>query len=108
MIHIICALHCEAKPFIEYYRLKRRDAGDLYPIFIDRQQCLTLTVSGTGKVNAAAATMYTRGQCDVNKSHAWLNVGIAAHERIQLGQAALARCICDISNGKNWYPQFVF
>lgn len=108
MIHIICALHCEAKPLIEQYRLKRRDAGDVFPIFTDRQQYLTLTVSGTGKVNAAAATMYTHGLSDSKKSDVWLNVGISAHERLPIGQAALARCICDVSNGKNWYPQFVF
>ena len=54
MLIWVCALHCEAKPVIDYYRLSKShddNAFDLYQS--DRMICV---ISGSGKLASAAAT----------------------------------------------------
>ena len=108
MIHIICALICEAAPLLARYRMKKDPGSGLFKIYSNQDAGITLTVSGTGKINAAAATSYTHGYYHTGKSDAWLNIGIAGHQLLDIGTVILAHSIHDMENNTTWYPQIVF
>lgn len=108
MVHLICALNCEAEPLLAYYQLKQLAESGLFQTYSSPDAGITLTVSGPGKINAAAATSYTHEYYHALKSDAWLNIGIAGHQSLDIGQAVLAHQIIDMSSETTWYPQIVF
>ena len=69
---------------------------------------MTLTVSGPGKTNTAAAVSYTHTLFNSLPGDAWLNIGIAGHRALAIGTPILAHRIEDAGSGQCWYPQLVF
>lgn len=108
MLHLLCALKCEARPLIDYYQLKQVADADAFSCYINRDENITLTISFPGKINAAAATAYTYEYFKCSKSDGWLNIGIAGHRSLNIGRAVLANKIMDYGNGQTWYPQIIF
>lgn len=108
MVHLICALNCEASPLISFYRMKYITDAAIFRSYSNPDTGITLTVSGSGKINAAAATSYTHAYFNAQDSDAWLNVGTAGHRLLHIGQAVLAHQIYDVSSDATWYPQIVF
>ncbi len=105
-IHLIIALACEAKPVIEYYALKRCMDETAFPVF--RNQEMTLTISGVGKIAAASAVAYTQGRYASNQTAIWLNIGIAGHASLEIGSCRIAHKIVDHETSRNWYPALLF
>ena len=102
MLIWVCALHCEAKPVIDFYRLKKhRDqtAFDLYSK--DEMACV---VSGMGRVNSAAATAWVGGLYSLNSVLAWINLGVAGSKTVEVGSAFVINKIVDEISGKAAYP----
>lgn len=108
MIHLICALHCEAIPLLARYRLTQNTDPGLFRIYSNPDTGITLTVSGPGKINAAAATCYTHEYFHSPSSDAWLNIGTAGHLSLDIGTAVLVHQIHDMAANSTWYPQIVF
>lgn len=108
MIHLICALKCEAMPIIRHYRLKRLDKGGIFPVYLDTTSSLSLVITGLGKINAVAGASYVHGLFNTQQSDGWLNIGIAGHKTLAIGQAVLAHRIQDHASDQVFYPQFVF
>lgn len=108
MIHIICAIQCEANPVIRKLQLKKLESSRSFPMFINSNAGISLTISGIGKLNASAATAFIHGKLDTTASDAWLNIGTAGHRSMEPGRALLASRILDESTGQVWYPQIVF
>ncbi len=101
------ALPSEARPLIEHYRLERFDTGGAaFKIF--RRDDVALVVSGLGKVAAAAAAAYLHLATGGVRQSAWLNVGIAGHGRLEVGEAVLANRVRDQATGKCWNPPMLF
>lgn len=102
MMHFITALPAEARPLIEHFRLhdKRTDSG--FPTY--RNDGMALTVSGPGKVAAAAATAGLAVLGTPRATAGWLNIGIAGHATHAVGNGLLVHHINDRATGKNWYP----
>jgi len=99
MIYIVCALHCEAKPLIDNYKLSlEQDA--VFPVFSNEQ--IKVIVAGIGKISTAAAMAYLYARNQELPYCAWLNVGIAGHKRLPLGSLVNVNKISDDS--MNWYP----
>ena len=69
---------------------------------------MTLTVSGPGKANAAAAVAYAHSLFNSLASDAWLNIGIAGQRRMAIVTGVLAHRIEDEGSGQCWYPQLGF
>lgn len=107
MLHIICALAAEAKPLIEAYELKYLGDDFLFPIYADRANNVTLTVSGMGKLSAAAATAYSYSTLDARPNDIWINIGLGGHESLNIGEIVLANSIRDKSSQRCWYPQIL-
>ena len=107
MIHIICALKCEARSLVAHYRLKHRQSSASFPLYISKDKEISLTISGVGKVNSAAATAFTHAFLQTRKQDIWLNVGIAGHQDMEIGEITLAHKIIDQANQSAWYPQII-
>lgn len=102
---IVTALPAEAKPVIEYYRLKKRQNESAFPIF--ERDALSLIVSGLGKIAAATATAYVYAASGQPNFSSWLNIGIAGHRNLPIGQAVLAHKIVNTEAGTAVYPTFL-
>jgi nucleoside phosphorylase len=101
MLLIHCALHAEARPFIQHLQLKRRHDIKNYACFCSDD--VTLIESGTGKLNAAAATAWL-GAISAAEYPVCINIGIAGHADRQLGCLVACQRIEDAASGKRWYP----
>ena len=108
MIHIVCAFQCEANPIIRQFRLEKLESSRTFPMFINSNAGISLTICGIGKHNASAATVFIQGIPDTNASDAWLNIGTAGHQSMETGRALLAHRIMDEATGNVWFPQIVF
>ena len=106
MLHIICALKPEARPLLEYFAM--HPVADKVPIYRNPDSQITLTISGIGKSAAAAAVTRTRDHFKAGRSHAWLNLGIAGHASLPIGQAVIIKKITDAATGQTWFPSRVF
>lgn len=105
MLHIVTALLCEAKPIIQHYRLNGRQPENGFRVYENDK--MRLIVSGIGKCSAAAACAYLQGMEAKNK-HAWLNLGIAGHASLEVGEMLMAHKIIDAATSNQWYPPMPF
>jgi len=108
MIHFICALKCEARSLIAHYRLKHCSDSGSFPLYISPDKQISLTISGIGKINAAAATAFTHAFLHTEKQDIWLNVGIGGPTELEIGEVTLAHKIIDQANQCVWFPQIIF
>ncbi len=108
MIHLFCALRCEAKPLISQYNLKYAREYQLFPIYLAKDKSISLTITGVGKLAAAVAVMHTYQVFNGAKSDCWLNIGVAGHATYSKGKVILANKIIDDGTSMVWYPQILF
>ncbi len=106
IICITTALKAEALPIIEVFDLKPIQGHPLFPIW--QNERIKLTVSGIGKVKAAAACGYLAGIYQDEEIYGWLNVGIAGHRSLPVGTPLLAHKIIDVELKTNYFPSFAF
>jgi adenosylhomocysteine nucleosidase len=100
-IFIFTALECEARPMIEFYRLKK-NMQSLFPIY--SANGIVLTVTGLGKPAMAAGVAYTLAFMPTETQPVMLNLGIAGHANWPLGTLAIAHKIVDGESQKRFYP----
>ena len=106
MLHIVCALKPEARPLLDRFGL--RALPDEPRIYHNAGAYISLTLSGIGKSAAAGAVVRTHEYFDADRSHAWLNLGIAGHADLPLGQAVMVKKVTDAASGETWFPSRVF
>ncbi len=109
MIRFVVALPAEAQAVIDYYRLQQRPYNNngntgaaLFRVY--ERDDYALVISGIGKTAAAAATAYLYSETGKPDNAIWLNVGIAGHRDMALGDALLAHKITDATAQRSWYP----
>ena len=105
MINVICALQCEAQPLRSFFQLKQDTNSRVFNLYTNAT--MSLTLSGIGKINAAAATAYSQAYLGTATSDIWLNVGIAGHQTFAIGQAVIAHKISDQGSKQTFYPQIL-
>lgn len=108
MIHIFCALSCEAQPLIQHFKLTQSKQFDLFRIFQSENKKISLTITGVGKLNAASAVSYHHACFNTSASDTWLNIGVAGHKDLNIGDILIVNKITDEHDGTHWYPQIVF
>ena len=102
MLIWVSALHCEAKPVIDYYRLKKshdHNAFDLY-----RGDDMLCIISGVGKIASAAACAWIAARYDHEASIAWINLGVAGSGQHTIGAAFSLNQVIDADSGQRHYP----
>ena len=113
MITIMVALHCEAKPIIDAYRLKKKFAKP-FDYYVDSAQGVELVITGIGALAMAAAVGWVgANQTDwldsdnQDKPRAWLNVGTAGHTTRNVGDIFLVHGAGDEVQQRCHYPSLV-
>lgn len=102
MLIWVCALHCEAKPVIDFYRLKKShdvNAFDLY-----RGDDMVCIISGIGKLASAAASAWIAARYEDTASLAWINLGIAGAASYELGTIFALNQVIDADTDQRYYP----
>ncbi len=108
MTHFISALKCEALPIIRHYGLRKLQRAELFNIYVNDNHNITMTISGIGKIAAAAATAYSYSILASKPNEVWLNLGVAGHRSYAIGDIYLASRIEDEGSARAWYPQLLF
>jgi len=108
MIHIFCALACEAQPIIQNFKLTELKQFDLFRIYQTKDKEISLIISGIGKLNAASAVSYHHACMNTLAGDIWINIGVAGHKNISIGEARLVNKIFDEQTKACWYPQIIF
>jgi len=101
-IHLITALPAEAKPIAARLGLERAEPDQGYPIY--RRGPIALAVTGSGKVNSAAATAMLGTLGGPGSRAIWVNLGIAGHAERNVGEVLLASSVRDGGSGRQWRP----
>ena len=102
MLIWVCAMHCEAKPVIDYYRLKKSYDDNAYDLY--RGADMICIVSGPGKLASAAATAWIAAYEQTAGSLAWINLGIAGAADHDIGSLFLLHQIIDADSDQRFYP----
>jgi adenosylhomocysteine nucleosidase len=105
-IFIYIALPCEAKPIIDFYRLKKNTAIKSFAVYGNNEICLTTT--GIGKIAMAAGVAYTQALFSSASNPIMLNVGVAGHKDHPIGSVFLIDKITDGDSERRYYPPLVF
>lgn len=103
-VYLVVAHALEAKPIIELLGLKSVNDGGAFRWY--QTSGVSLVISGMGKINAAAAIAYLFAVAKSDSAYdpIWINVGIAGHKTLELGDATIIRKIIDPAIGRSYYP----
>lgn len=108
MLIISAALYSEAKPFIEFYNLKK----DLsYPSFqVFRKEDTVLYITGTGPMEAAIITAAFLTRESPAAADLFLNIGICGSRRrdLPLGTPVLCNKLIEAETGRTFYPDVLY
>ncbi len=102
MLIWLAAFHCEAKPVIDRYRLKKSHQEHPFDVYHgDDSACI---VSGPGKLAAAAACAWQGARAADYGALAWINLGIAGAAEAEIGTVFQLDQIIDGDSGQRYYP----
>ena len=102
MLIWVCALHCEAKPVIDRYRLKKSHAD--HPFDLYQGEDTICVVSGIGKIASSAASSWAGARFQEDTSLAWINLGTAGAAEHPLGSAFSLHQVIDADDDRRYYP----
>ncbi|TNF88232.1 MAG: hypothetical protein JSU67_15155 [Gammaproteobacteria bacterium] len=102
MLIWVCALHCEAKPVIDFYRLKKSHDDNAFDVY--RGDGMVCIISGTGKIASAAACAWIAAQNAREPALAWINLGVAGAAEDDIGKLFALDKIVDADSGQRYYP----
>lgn len=107
MIYIITALHCEAKPLIGKFVLKKAVVPSRLDVF--RNERIVLVVSGIGKVRSAIATTFLLSQNSPPPGSIVANIGCCGSVGIhnEIGSLLFINKITDHGSGRDMYPDSI-
>lgn len=107
MLIIVTALYCEAKPFIQYYHLSKKQELNKFQIF--QHENIMLLVTGPGSIAAAAGITYLCTLYPPDPSDFLINVGICGtrDKTLMPGSLFLGNKIMEESTGRCFYPDIL-
>ena len=104
MEQFVLALHCEAKPIIQHYRMKLCGKHGQAQFF--EGETARLAVTGVGSLSSAVATT-AMGERFPSNDSTWLNIGICGGEDLAIGEAFIGNKITSDYSRDVFYPQLV-
>ena len=105
MIHFIVATTSEARPLIDFFRLRKKESISNFIFFFNDN--ISLTISGIGKINAAMSVAHTYYEFNKIKNNVWINFGIAGHINHKIGEIFLINKIVDKETNFNYFPYII-
>lgn len=122
-LNIACALNCEAKAMVDRFKLKKvsdKPFSVFSGVALLNQSAMQMNaqikvqinvlISGLGALNMATsvgwlAARETSGENDLYPSaEVWLNLGIAGHGGLDIGQAFVVSSSSDLLSTRTYYP----
>ena len=103
---IYTALPCEAKPLVEYFKLKKDMSIQAFTVYFNNEICLTVT--GVGKSAMAAGVAFTQALFASVEHPIILNIGVAGHKHEALGRLFFADKIMDVDSERSYYPSLIY
>lgn len=102
MLIWVAALHCEAKPIIDFYRLKKSPHHRAFDLYHNgSMQCV---ISGIGKTASAAATAWVAALNHPQASICWINLGTAGAASAPVGEIFWLNKITDSQSNRHYFP----
>ena len=99
MIHLVVALPAEADPIVERLGLRREASARDLRLFAS--ESVRLLVSGVGRAAAAEGVRQLRSRTAADDP-LWINVGVAAHRSLEIGQLVVVTRVVDVGSGRSW------
>lgn len=108
MLIIAAALYSEAKPFIDFYDLKKDLSFSSFQVF--RKEGTALYITGSGPMEAAIVTSHFLALQSPSASDMLINVGICGSRRhdLTLGTAVLCNKLIEQESGRTFYPDVLY
>ena len=106
MIFLVTALFEEAKPFINFYKLKPVNDGR-FTIFENADSWLKLCVTGPGQVACASALSHMLTLYGASRTDFVVNVGTCAGSA-PVGSLFLINKITDQATGRTYFPDVIY
>ncbi len=108
MIYLFCAMYPEAAPLIKEYRMKRVDFGNGIRMW-QKDNELTLVLTGTGQLNAAAVTAAVLSRMKKDGQDYLISYGCCASLNFEKTDGIfLAHKITDLQTGRDYYPDLLY
>ena len=101
MLIWLCALHCEAKPVIDHYRLHKLNDPHGFDLYQGEETACI--VSGIGDLNMAAACAWAAARFE-REAGCWINLGVAGHRTLDLGTPVIANKVTHPNHAHAIYP----
>lgn len=108
MIYIFTAMYCEAEPLIKAYNLRLKRTLRHIQIFETEESDIVLTITGTGRIHAAAATAAVLSMYDARKSDFLINIGSSAAMSENMAGVYICNKITDASENRTYYPDMLY
>lgn len=102
MLSIVVALNCEAKPWVDLYKLKKVMSIP-FELYAREGVDIEMVVTGIGAPAMSTAVGWLAG-ISSHRSRAWLNLGIAGHAQKPLGELVRVHAFIDPNDLKHYYP----
>ena len=103
-IRWVIALKEEAQIIITQFKMSLLSQTSVFPIFKNFDGTHWLILSGIGRHNAAAATLYLYEKSNAPRWTSWINIGIAGCGKGNYGDLCLVDKIINNSNSEKTYP----
>ena len=98
LLTIMVALNCEAKPWIDFYGLKK-SVDKPFSLYSKDGVNVEIVITGIGALAMSTAVGWVAGLSNSaayeNSQRVWLNIGIAGHERRDIGEAVRVHAYID-------------
>jgi len=103
MLTIMVALNCEAKPWVDLYRLKKV-CDRPFLMYSKEGLNVEIVITGIGALAMSTAVGWAAGRRSSGETdRVWLNLGIAGHMDRPLGEAVRVHCFIDASDLRRHY-----
>ncbi len=99
-LRVVTAFPAEASLFIEHFHLQKKARHHGFQIYKANNHALIL--SGPGWPAAAAATTHLHEECGSKTGCVWINMGVAGHADLKLGEVVLASSISASHSDQAW------
>jgi len=105
MVTIVSALNCEAKPWVDHFKLKKQTDKPFWHYASDSSNVEVL-ISGVGGLSMATAVGWVSGYhgARVCRPRAWLNLGIAGDEKLPVGSIRRVHAVINSDDLRKLHP----
>lgn len=105
ILTIMFALNCEAKPWVDFYHLKK-SIDRPFKVYSKPGFEIEIVITGIGANSMSTAVGWIAGRADLQQ-RVWLNLGIAGHLDRQIGEAVRVHSFIDATDLSHNYPPLV-